>query len=77
MARELNFDGYWEGDAVYSCDECGKESQRFRFDSEDVGSREHRAELRKRGWITTKVNDEFKDFCCEKCRNSYINKHAK
>ena len=77
MARELNFDGYWEGDAVYCCDECGKESQRFRFDSDDVGSNEHRAELRKRGWIITKVNDKFKDFCCENCRNSYIKKHTK
>lgn len=76
MTRELNSDGYWEGDAVYSCDECGKESQRFRFDSEVVSSKEHRAELCKRGWITTKVNGEWKDFCCEDCRNAYIKKHG-
>lgn len=23
MSRELEFSGYWEGDAVYSCDNCG------------------------------------------------------
>lgn len=72
MSRELNFDGYWEGDAVYSCDQCGKESKRFRFDSEDVGSKRHRAELREQGWITTKVDDKWHDFCCESCRNKYI-----
>lgn len=76
MARELKFDGYWEGDAVYSCDQCGKESKGFRFDSEDVGSKRHRAELRKRGWITTKVKEEWHDFCCEECRNKYIKANA-
>lgn len=76
MARELEFDGYWEGDAVYSCDECGDE-ERFRFDSDEVDSKGHRAILRsQKGWITTKVNDEWKDFCCEKCRNAYIRKQT-
>ena len=41
MSRELEFSGYWEGDAVYSCDNCGAQ-QSFPFDSEDVGSKEHR-----------------------------------
>lgn len=71
--RDLEFDGYWEGDAVYYCDNPGcKVHKSFRFDSEDVDSKGHRAELRKQGWITTKVNGEWKDFCCENCRNQYI-----
>ena len=45
-------------------------------DSEDVDSKAHRAELRKRGWNVTKVGGEWRDFCCEKCRNEYIKKHG-
>lgn len=74
MGRELEFDGYWEGAAVYDCDQCGKKVK-FRFDCEEdaKNSKAHRAALRKkRGWITTKVNDQWKDFCCENCRNAYI-----
>ena len=38
--RELEFDGYWEGDAVYYCDNPGcKVHKSFRFDSEDVDSK--------------------------------------
>ena len=77
MARELDFDGYWEGEAIYYCDNCDSE-KRFRFDSEDdCDSKEHRAELRKNhGWITTMVNGQWKDFCSENCRNSYIRKNT-
>lgn len=53
--RDLEFSGYWEGEAVYSCDCCGKDVS-FPFDSEDIDSKAHRKELRERlGWITTKV----------------------
>ena len=74
MARDLDFDGYWQGKAYYTCDNpgCKCKSEGFRFDSEDVDSKSHRAILRKRGWITTKVNDKWKDFCGERCRNEYI-----
>lgn len=77
MSRELQFDGYWEGEAIYSCDNhCGAE-ERFRFDSEDIDSKQHRAELReKKGWITTKVNGYWKDFCCENCRNDFIRRQT-
>jgi hypothetical protein len=30
MSRELEFTGYWEGDAVYSCD-CCHQSHSFPF----------------------------------------------
>ncbi|MBQ4120677.1 MAG: hypothetical protein IJD35_01545 [Clostridia bacterium] len=76
MSRELEFTGWWEGDAVYRCDHCGNEES-FEFDSEDIDSKEHRAILRReKGWITTKVNGQWKDFCCERCRNQYIINHA-
>ena len=61
--RDLEFSGYWEGEAVYSCDCCGKDVS-FPFDSEDIDSKAHRKELRERlGWITTKVDGEWHDFC--------------
>lgn len=73
MSRELEFDGYWEGDAVYSCDNPNcREHARFRFDCDEIDSKGHRAVLHKQGWITTKVNGDWKDFCSEKCRNQYI-----
>lgn len=77
MSRELNFTGWWEGDAVYYCDECGKHSRDFPFDNPDIDSKAHRSELRKTdGWITTKVGGEWHDFCGEKCRNDFIKKHG-
>lgn len=72
MSRELEFDGYWEGDIVYSCDCCHKEV-RFPFTSEEEAkSYAERSDLRKKGWIFTKVNNRFIDACCENCRNKYI-----
>ncbi len=77
MSRELNFTGWWEGDAVYYCDECGKRSQDFPFDSSDIDSKGHRSELRQTdGWITIKIGGKWHDFCCEKCRNAFIKKHG-
>ena len=74
MSRELLFTGYWEGDAVYSCDCPGcNESKIFSFDSDDIDSKLHRKILRENnGWITTKVNGEWRDFCSEECRNKFI-----
>ena len=74
MAKELEFDGFWEGMACYSCDYCGA-TVKIRFDSEDEAkdSRIHRKHLREDcGWITTKVNGNWKDFCSEAHRNKYI-----
>lgn len=80
MSRELDFDGFWQGHVIYSCDgpQCRSE-ELFRFDDEDeVYSQEYIQELRQRkGWITTKVNGQWRDFCCETCRNNYIKKYAK
>lgn len=74
MSKELEFDGFWEGNACYTCDCCHK-TIKFRFDCEEDAkdSRTHRKILReKEGWIFTKVNDFFCDFHNEDCRNKYI-----
>jgi len=74
MSKELDFDGWWEGTAVYTCDCCHSE-EKFRFDDEDEAknSKEHRKILREdKGWFTTKIEGVWHDFCSEKCRNKYI-----
>lgn len=78
MARDMEFGGWWEGTVTYSCDCCGKRVI-FEFDDEESAKncRGQRNALRKkRGWIFTKVNDRFKDFCGETCRNEYIRKNT-
>ena len=43
------------------------------FDSEEEAfSKEHQKVLRSEGWVATKVNDQWHDFCGERCRNKYI-----
>ena len=71
MSRELVFDGWWEGEAVYTCD-CCHCTQKYRFDSEDIDSKSHRSDLRSKGWQMVKVNNVWRDFCSEACRNKYI-----
>lgn len=76
MSKELQFDGHWEGETIYSCDCCGKK-EKFRFECEDdLDYKTMQAELRKKGWIFTKVNERWKDFCSEKCRNEFIRKNT-
>lgn len=78
MSTQLNFDGYWEGIAEYSCDNCGK-TVKFRFDDEESGKdyKGRRTQLKEKfGWQFTKVNDIWVEFCSETCRNSYIRKNT-
>lgn len=78
MSKELVFDGWWEGQAEYSCDECHKTEYFLFSDEEDAkNSRKHRKSLKEDyGWIFTKVDGEYKDFCSEACRNKYIRKNT-
>lgn len=74
MSRELEFTGWWEGDVVFTCDNCGKEV-RFKFDDEESAknvSGQRNALRRKRGWQFDRVKCHFIDACCEKCRLEYI-----
>lgn len=78
MSKELVFDGWWEGRAEYSCDECRKtESFLFTDEEEAKDSRAHRKSLREDfGWITTKVEGQWRDFCSESCKNKYIRENT-
>ena len=78
MSKELVFDGWWEGQAEYSCDECGK-TEYFLFTDEEEAkdSRAHRKALREDfGWITTKVEGQWRDFCGESCKNKFIRENT-
>lgn len=75
MARELEFDGFWEGNVRYTCDCAGcKRRILFRFDSQEEANdfKLQRASLKELGWQSTKVNGSYRDFCSEECRNRYI-----
>ena len=77
MARELEFDGYWEGEVFYICD-CCKKRVKKRFDGEDDANdfKGQKALLKAKGWIFTKVNGRWADFCSERCRNKFIRKNT-
>ena len=77
MRDDLEFDGYWEGNVPYRCDNCMK-TELFRFTSreEAFDYKGQQAQLRDKGWIFTKVNGVWRGFCCEKCRNAYIRRNT-
>lgn len=62
---------YGVGEIVCTCDNCSSE-ERFDFDNNYPDFRKVQDELREIGWMPCKVNGEWHDFCCEKCRNTYI-----
>lgn len=76
MSHDLEFDGWWQGDVVYCCDNCSNQ-EAIPFDGQDIDWSGNNTELRSRGWIITQVNKTWRDFCCEKCRNEYIRKNTK
>lgn len=69
-------DTYGEGEIVATCDNCGKEERSDTFTDNEVDYRSFQRELFKKGWISTRVNYRYKDFCCEKCRNDFIKKYG-
>lgn len=76
--RELVFDGWWEGDVEFTCDNCGK-TVKFRFDDEESArnvSGQRNALRHKRNWRFDRVNGTYVDACSEKCRIEYIKKHT-
>jgi len=78
MSRELEFDGYWTGEVVYSCDTCHTSHPGFPFScQDDIDTKNERKILRLNGWIITEFNGRLIDSCCEYCRNKYIKKHTK
>lgn len=76
--REITFDGWWEGQVEYYCDQCRKcESFLFSDEEEAKNSRGHRKSLKEDcGWIFTKIEGEFHDFCSEKCHLEWIRRNT-
>ena len=77
MSKDIEWgDGYWEGTIDICCDSCKRRHLRFDFASEEECKDTERIKRakQKEGWITTKVNGHYTEFCCEKCRNEYIRK---
>lgn len=72
--RELEFDGWWEGTIVYTCDQCKKTCRDFRFADEEGAKcySTEKAHLKKNGWVFDKINGHWKDFCSDACKFAYI-----
>ena len=69
-------DTYGEGEIVATCETCGREERSDTFTENEVDYKEFQSKLNSRGWISTRVNHRWKDFCCERCRNDFIKKYG-
>ncbi len=58
--RELN-------ECVCTCDNCGQEEVMVSTYFNEINR-----ELRYYGWITRKIDGEWKNFCCHKCLKEYL-----
>lgn len=77
MSKEVDWGViHGEGDIVCTCDECGNEHL-VPFEDQQVDYREAQRAIEDEGWGSCQVNGEWKDFCCETCRNNYIKKYGK
>lgn len=76
MSKEIQWGVYHgEGNIVCTCDNCGFEHE-VDFDGGAPDFREAQAEIRSIGWQSIKIDGEWYDFCCEKCRNEYIKNNS-
>lgn len=75
MSKEIEWSElYGVGTIACYCDNCSAEEE-FEFDDNNPDFRAAQNALRQIGWMSCKVNGQWHDFCCEKCRNDYIKKH--
>lgn len=75
MSKNIEWSEYYGiGEIVCCCDNCS-EYERFEFDDNNPDFRDAQLRLRKLGWTSLPVNGQWRDFCCEKCRNDYIKQH--
>ena len=65
---------YGEGDIQCTCDNCG--NQHLVECNGEPDFKMAQEEIRKEGWISTKVHGIWYDFCSEKCRNSFIKRNS-
>ena len=63
-----------EGDIVCECDHCGEE-ERIEFFDSVVDFRVAQKEIEEIGWLSSKVNGEWKDFCGLDCKNAFVRKN--
>lgn len=76
MSKEVEWGViHGEGTIVCTCDNCGCEEE-IEFDGGRPDYREAQDEIEDLGWMSTKVNGEWYDFCCESCRNQFIKNNA-
>ena len=76
MSKEVEWGQiYGEGDVVCTCDYCGN-TARFPFDDSSPSFKDAQTRLMAMGWTSCKVNDQWRDFCHELCRNKYIKKNT-
>lgn len=72
MSKEIEWSElYGVGTIVCTCDNCSAE-EKFDFEDNNPNFKAAQNLLRSIGWVSCKVNGEWRDFCCERCRNSYI-----
>lgn len=76
MSKEVEW-GVIHGEGTINClcDNCGAE-EAVDFDDGYPDFRMAQAQIEELGWLSTKVHGEWKDFCCERCRNQYIKENA-
>ena len=72
MSKEIDWSPFYgEGEIVCTCDQCKKE-ERFEFEDNYPDYAKAQRELREIGWQSIKSKGVWLDFCCERCRNTYI-----
>ncbi len=62
-----------EGEIVCTCDHCGEEERAEFLEGPDF--REAQEELKEMGWVSSRINGDWYDFCSMECRNAYIKKN--
>ena len=63
-----------EGDIVCSCDNC-EDEERIEFCDGHPDYREAQREIEIAGWMSSRINNEWYDFCCSSCRNEFVKRN--
>ena len=75
MSKEVEWgEIHGDGEIVCTCDECGEDA-RIEFYDCNVDYREAQREIEKQGWMSSRINGDWYDFCSMECRNAYIKKN--
>lgn len=72
MSKEVEW-GVIHGEGAICC-ECDQCSDTYDYDFDD-GYPDYRScqdELKRLGWMSRKIGDEWYDFCCKECYQQYL-----